>query len=54
MLQTKFPFFISKKQGEILIFGDFLTKKSILAYICTENQHFQVGRVLLRHCDIIC
>ena len=36
MLETPFPFFISKKAGEILIFGTFLAKKidffSILVY----------------------
>ena len=33
MLETPFPSFISKKLGEIPIFGTFLAKKSILAYI---------------------
>ena len=33
MLETPFHFFISKKQGEILIFWTFLAKKSIVAYM---------------------
>ena len=32
MLETPFPFFISKKPGEILIFGTFLVKKLIFFF----------------------
>ena len=41
MLETPFPFFISKKPGEILIFGTFLAKKSILAYISLKIDIFR-------------
>ena len=32
MLETAFPFFISKKTGEIPIFGTFLAKKMIFFF----------------------
>ena len=51
MLETPFPFFISKIPGEILIFGTFLAKKSILAYIFHWKSTF--SDTLLRHCDFI-
>ena len=58
MLETPFPFFISKKPGEIPIFGTFLPKKnwfffSILVYIFTENPLFESGHVWKHHCDVI-
>ena len=54
MLETQFPFFISKKPREILIFGTFLAKKKInFGLYFAENQHFLVGHTLLRHCDVI-
>ena len=40
MLETPFPFFVSKKLGEIPIFGTFLAKKSILAYISLKINIF--------------
>ena len=54
MLETPLPFFISKKPGEIPIFGTSLAKKSILDHISLKIDIFQVGHVLLRHCDVIC
>ena len=54
MLETPFPFFISKQVGEILIFGTFLAKKINFGLYFAENRHFRVGHVLLRHCDILC
>ena len=41
MLETQFPFFISKKPGEIPIFGTLLAKKSILAYISLKIDIFR-------------
>ena len=41
MLETPFPFFISKKTGEIPIFRTFLAKKSILAYISLKIDIFR-------------
>ena len=41
MLETPFPFFISKKPGEIPIFGIFLAKNSILAYILLKINIFR-------------
>ena len=41
MLGTPFPFFISKKPGEIPIFVTFLAKKSILAYISLKIDIFR-------------
>ena len=40
MLETPFPFFISKKPGKIPIFGTFLAKNSILAYISLKIDIF--------------
>ena len=37
MLETPFPFFVSKKPGEIPIFGTFLAKNSVLAYILLKK-----------------
>ena len=54
MLETPFPFFISQKPGEIVIFGTFLAKKKInFGLHFAENQHFQIAHVLLRHSDVI-
>ena len=54
MLETPFPFFISEKLGEILIFGTFFRENKInFALYFAENRHFQVGHVLLRYCDVI-
>ena len=53
MLETPFPFFISKKPGEISIFGTFLSEKFHFGLYFAENRHFQVVHVLLRHCDVI-
>ena len=39
--QTPFPFFISKKPGEIPIFETFLAKKSIFAYISLKIDIFR-------------
>ena len=42
MLETPFPFFKSKKPGEIPIFGTFLAgKKSTLAYISLKINIFR-------------
>ena len=43
MLETPFPFFISRKAGEIPIFGTFLAKKSILAYISLKINIFRLA-----------
>ena len=49
MLETPFSFLISKKPGEIPIFGTFWRKSQLnLAYFA-ENLHFQVGHALLCH-----
>ena len=53
MLETPFPFFISKKPGKIPIFGTFFSEKINLGIYNAENRHFQVGHTLLRHCDVI-
>ena len=53
MLETPFPFFISKKSGEIPIFGTFLAKKISFGLYFAENRHFQVGHTLLRNCEVI-
>ena len=54
MLETPFPFFMSKKPGEIPIFGTFLAEKKInFGLYFAENRHFQVGHVLVRYCDIV-
>ena len=53
MLETPFPFFISKKPGEIPIFGTFLAKKFNFGLHFAENQHSQVHHVLLHHYDVI-
>ena len=53
MFEIPFSFFINKKLGEIPIFGTFLAKKINFGQYFAENQHFQVGHVLLRHCDVI-
>ena len=41
MLEISLPFFISKKPGGIPIFGTFLAKKSILAYISLKIDIFR-------------
>ena len=41
MLETPFPFFIGKKPGETPIFGTFLAKKTILAYISLKIDIFR-------------
>ena len=43
MLETPFPFFVSKKPGEIPIFWTFLAKKSILAYISLKIDIFRLA-----------
>ena len=53
MLETPFPFLISKKAGKILIFGTFFSEKNYFGQYFTENLHFQVGHVLLRHFDVM-
>ena len=54
MLETSFPFFISKTRGEIPIFGTLIREKKInFGLYFAENRHFQVGHDLLRHCDVI-
>ena len=53
MLETLFPFFTSKNPGEIPMFGFFFSKKINFGLYFAENQHFQVGHALLRHCDVI-
>ena len=52
MLETPFPFFISKKPGEIRYLQRF-SEKINFGLSFAENQHFQVGHALLRHCDVI-
>ena len=52
MLTTYFPCCISKKLGEIPIFGTFLAKKFNFVLYFAENRLFLVGHVLLRHCDV--
>ena len=41
MLETPFPLFISKKAGEIPIFGTFFSEKSILGYISLKIDIFR-------------
>ena len=42
-----------KNPGEISIFGTFLEKKiNFGLYFAEIGRHFQVGRALLRHCDV--
>ena len=44
---------LSKKAGEIPISGTFFSEKINFSLYFAENQHFQVGHTLLRHCEII-
>ena len=53
MLERPFPFSISKKPGEITIFGSFFSEKINFGLYFVENQHSQVGHALLRHYDLI-
>ena len=54
MLEISFPSFISQKPSEIPIFGTFLTKFSILAYVSLKISCYEVHPCLWRHCDVIC
>ena len=51
MLETPFPSFISKKTGEIPIFGPFFWRKFNFALYFPENRPFHVGHVWKRYCD---
>ena len=42
MLETPFPFFIGKKPDAIRIFGTFLARKSLLAYISLKINIFRL------------
>ena len=54
MLETPFPFFISKKNRvKSPDIWTFISDKIIFGLYFAENRHFQVGHVLLRHCDVI-
>ena len=57
MLESPLPFFISQKPGEILIFGTFLAKLSIFAYILLKIGYFELGDdsdVMRRHGWDVC
>ena len=53
MLEMSFPSFISQNPDEILIFGTFLAKFSILANVLLKIGYFEVWRCLWLHCDLI-
>ena len=54
MLERPFPFFVSKKAGEIMIFGNFLAKKkSVLAYILLKIDIFVCFKTILLICFVI-
>ena len=53
MLNTPFPFFIRKNRVKFW-YLELFSKKINFGLYFAENRHFQVGHVLLRHCDVIC